>query len=113
MLKLNLKNMSKNVENLTLNDLYKSESTRNIVYNVLSEEFEYIFEKLMREAKNVKSLLINPALKNKEIIKEKYIVYGQKLEKLEDIKYILDDNKVFDDVDEIDSKAPSADSWNE
>ena len=93
----------KKVERISLTELYKTPSIRNYVYDVLSEEFDAVFERLMKEAKNVRSLLVKQAKLNRENIKEMFIEYGHELETLEHLKKILDALRVCDEVDESDS----------
>jgi hypothetical protein len=103
-LDLKLKSMETKLENITLNDLYKSESVRDLVHQLLSEEFEYRFDKLLKEAKKIKSLLLKPAMENKSLIREKFIIFGHSLRTLVDIKNILDNNRTcnkFNDVDNL------------
>ena len=68
---------SKNNE-ISLSKLYKSESIRNTVRDVLSEDFDNAFDRLIKEAYNVRSLLVNAAKVNKFLLKEFVIEYGYK-----------------------------------
>ena len=92
--------MSKKCVSLT--ELYKSEHTRNTVWDVISEDFDDAFERLMKEAKTVRSLIAKPAKLNKEKLRELYIEYGFEMETLEHLKKMLDEIKVLDQVDESD-----------
>ena len=92
--------MSKKCVSLT--ELYKSEHTRNTVWDVLSEDFDDGFERLMKEAKTVRSLIAKPAKLYKEKLRELYIEHGFEMESLEHLKKMLDEIKALDQVDECD-----------
>jgi hypothetical protein len=111
-LDFNLKNMEIKSENITLNDLYKSESVRDLVHQLLSEEFEYRFDKLLKEAKKIKSLLLKPAMENKSLIREKFIIFGHPLRTLVDIKNIMDNNKTCNIIDDDDNHSQQV-NWND
>jgi len=83
-----------------LDQLYKSDSTKNTIRDVLGEDFEESFESLMRQAHLVKSLLMKNAKKYKNEIKILFIEYGYELETLEHLKVILDALKIWDELDE-------------
>ena len=70
--------------------LYPDEDVRNTVWSILSEDFEDSFERLLKELKALRSLLVNPAKANKEKIKEQFIEYGHKMVTVMDLKDILD-----------------------
>ena len=91
--------MDKSIERICLNDLYSCEETREMIRDLLSEEFDSSFIRLMKDAKHVKSLLAIPAKKHFEKIKTQFIEYGMRLNTLEDLKNILDYLKVWDEVD--------------
>lgn len=94
--------MSKKSERITLSRLYKTDSFRNIIWNALSIEFEEIFNRLIDEASNLRSLLVKPAKSNKFWIKELVIEYGYEFENLEHLKKCLDALKYWDNLDVID-----------
>ena len=94
-----LKKMDKKNDRICLSDLYKNEDVRNLIRDILGEEFDDSFERLMREGKKVKSLLINKAMKYKDDIKEQYIEFGMELTTLENLRNILEFLKLLDDND--------------
>ena len=97
---------------ITLSNLYKNEQTRYLVWDVLSENFNAIFEKLLNNAKNIKSLLYLSAKRYRESIKFRYIEHGAQLQSLEDIKIILDElTSEFESVGEDWSDPPPSDTF--
>ena len=99
--------MSKKSDKPSLTELYKTEHTRDSVWEVLSEDFDYSFERLMKEARSVKALIAKPARLHKEKLRELYIEYGFELETLEHLKKMLDEIKVLDNIDECDDSQSS------
>jgi len=95
--------MDKKSERVSLSKLYKSESIRNTVWDVLSEDFDDSFNRIMDDGKNLQSLLVKKAKARKILIKELVIEYGYQLETLDDLKSCLDALKTCDTVDEADS----------
>lgn len=89
-------------DQLSLNKLYKSETVRQTVYTILSDEFDYVFDSLINEAKNLKSLLYVDAQRNKIDIKEMFIQYGFPMETLSQLKDILKTIKEWNNIDDID-----------
>ena len=87
---------------ISLSKLYKSESIRNTVWDILSEDFDNAFDRLIKEAQNVRSLLVNQAKAKKCLLKELVIEYGYEFETLEHLKNCLDALKIMDGVDEVD-----------
>ena len=73
--------MAEKVEKQSLSKLYKSSHVRNTVWDILSEDFEETFGRLMKEARN--SILIATSKVNKEHLKEMVIEYGYEFENLE------------------------------
>ena len=65
-----------------LSDLYKNEHIRNIIWDILGEDFEESFGKLMKEGKSIKSLLVKTAKLHKIEIKKIFIEFGFELETL-------------------------------
>ena|SRR5882762_2935983 len=84
----------------SLKKLYKSETIRHTIRDVLGPVFEETFECLMREGRMVKSLLTKEAKRYKIEIKVLFIEYGYELQTLEHLKIILDDLKIWDESDE-------------
>ena len=62
--------MNKRLNRISLTDLYKSQSVRDIVWRCLCPEFEAQFEKLMKRGDAVKSSLVKKANNKKFWIKE-------------------------------------------
>lgn len=87
---------------VSLTELYKCEHTRDSVRDVLSDDFNDSFERLMKEAKTLRSQLVKPARNYKENLKELYIEYGFEMETLEHLKKMLDEIKALDQFDECD-----------
>ena len=102
--------MEKFSDSISLSKLYKSENMRNTVWDILSEDFDDNFDDLINEAKNIRSLLVKPALKNKCLIKELVIEYGFQFETLEHLKICLDRLKKLDTVDECDGSVQTQDA---
>ncbi len=101
--------MDKSGSKLCLDKLYKSESVKNTVRDVLGEDFEASFESLMRQAHLVKSLLMKTAKKYKNSLRLLFIEFGYELETLEHLKIMLDALKLYDvdeedEVDEVDGE---------
>ncbi len=92
---------------ISLSKLYKSESIRNTVWDILSEDFDNAFDRLIKEAYNVRSLMVNSAKANKILLKELVIEYGYEFETLEHLKKCLDALKIIDICDECDSAEKS------
>ena len=88
--------MEKKSKRITLSNLYKSESVRNTVWGVLSEDFEDAFNRLLKEGSNFESKLIKKAIPRKSLIQELVIEYGYQLETLDDLKKCLDKLKIVD-----------------
>lgn len=82
-------------EKPSLSRLYKNESIRQLIWDVLKEDFENSFESLLKDAKNVRSLLVKPAEENKSFIRELVIEYGFDFQTLNDLKECLDALKVW------------------
>jgi len=74
----------------SLNNLYKSESTKQVIINVLTDEFDFAFKNLLIEAKSLKSFLHKEAIKYKSDIKLMFIQYGYPLETLLQLKDVID-----------------------
>ncbi len=89
-------------DKISLTKLYKSESIRNTIWDILSEDFDNSFDRLIKEAQNVRSLLVNSAKTKKCLLKELVIEYGYEFETLEHLKNCLDTLKIMDGVDEVD-----------
>ena len=96
---IRLRKMDKSNERMSLDDLYSCDDTKEMIQDLLSEEFDSTFDRLMKDAKYVKSLLATPAKKNFDKIKTQFIEYGMSMKTLEDLKNILDFLKVWDEVD--------------
>ena len=88
---------------ICLTNLYKSILVRKLIYDVLSDDFEDNFDRIIKQAREMRSLLVKPAKLNKEAIKERAIEFGDEFETLEHLKKILDTIKVSDATDECDS----------
>src|SRR5260370_42031300 len=86
-----------------LSNLYKSKQVRKLVYDVLSDDFEDSFDKIIKQAREIRSLLVKPAKLNKDAIKEMVIEFGREFECIEHLKKILDSIKDCDGTDECDS----------
>lgn len=86
----------------SLNGLYKNEFIRDLIRDVLTEEFNEAFERLLKEAREIKSLLIKPAKLHRNEIKELFIEFGYPMETLEHLKKMLDTLKLWNDIDEVD-----------
>ena len=84
------------LERISLSNLYESESVRNTVWDVLTEDFEDTFNRLLKEGVNFHSKLIKKALPRKSMIQELVIEYGYKFETLDDLKKCLDTLKMVD-----------------
>ncbi|XP_054155972.1 baculoviral IAP repeat-containing protein 2-like [Oppia nitens] len=87
----------------SLNNLYKSDSVKQTIYSILSEEFDYVFDSLLNEAKCIKSLLVKEVIRNKLDIKEMYIQYGFPMENLKQLKIILDTIKEWKNNEDCDN----------
>ena len=94
--------MDSKKDKISLSKLYKSESIRNTVWDILSEDFDNSFDRLIKEAQNIRSLLVNSAKAKKCLLKELVIEYGYEFETLEHLKNCLDALKIMDGVDEVD-----------
>ena len=94
--------MNKREDRISLSRLYKSNDFRDKVWDLLCHDFNEIFERLIKEATNVRSLLVKPAKINKFLIKELVIEYGEPLDSLSDLKNCLDILKSWDCYDEPD-----------
>ena len=81
--------MNKKSDKKTLSDLYKTSSTRDLVWRVLAPEFEQKFAKLIERGELLESSLVGKANSKKFWIKELFIEYGLPLESLEDLKSAL------------------------
>ena len=88
---------------ISLSKLYRNENIRSTVWDILSADFDEMFSQLIKEATNVRSLLINPAKQNRNFLKEMVIEYGYPFECLEDLKNCLDTLNNWDTVDQCDS----------
>ena len=75
-------------DKISLSKLYKSDSIRNTVWDILSEDFDNSFDRLIKEAQNVRSLLVNLAKAKKCLLKELVIEYGYEFETLEHLKTV-------------------------
>lgn len=104
--KMEIQHLQK-LKKVTLSKLYKTDLVKDLVWAVLSEEYENRFNRLVTEAHNIRSLLANSAKQHKTNIKGLFIEYGYNLETLEDLKKCLDDIKTYDTVDECDSATMS------
>ena len=100
-------------DKISLSKLYKSESIRNTVWDILSEDFDNSFDRLIKEAYNVRSLLVNSAKANKYLLKQLVIEYGYEFETLEHLKNCLDALKIMYTVDECDSTDKSSEKTSE
>lgn len=99
--------MDKKCDRISLSKLYKTEHIRGLVWEILSEDFDNTFNRLMKEGINIRSLLINSAKLNKCLIRELVIEFGYEFENLEHLKICLDALKQCDKVDECDSAPKS------
>ena len=81
--------MNKKSDKITLSDLYKTSTTRDLVWRVLASEFEQKFTKLIERGELLESSLVGKAISKKFWIKELFIEYGLPLESLEDLKSAL------------------------
>ena len=82
--------MGSKKEKICLSNLYKDEDVRNMVWTVLAEDFEMAFERLVKEAKSLRSSIGKIAINNKFKVKDMFIEYGYKMTTLNDLKVILD-----------------------
>ena len=87
---------------VSLSKLYKNVYIRNTIWDLLAEDFDDAFERLIKEAMAVLSLLAKPAKLNKDKLKELYIEYGFEMENLEDLKKMLEDIKALEQVEDSD-----------
>ena len=84
----------------SLKKLYKNEQTRNLIWDLLSEDFDDAYERLYKELKELRSPLVVQVKSNREFIKEMFIEYGYKLENLSDLKKIIDEIPIsWDETD--------------
>ena len=81
--------MNKKCDKITLSDLYKTSSTRDLVWRVLTQEFEQKFTKLIERGELLESSLVGRAISKKFWLKELFVEYGLPLETLEDLKSAL------------------------
>jgi phage-related tail protein len=91
--------MSSKSNKLCLTKLYKNEHIRNLIWDILTEDFDDTFERIIKELKELQSSLVETAKSNREAIKEKFIEFGSKLETPSDLKKILDDLSVWEEND--------------
>jgi hypothetical protein len=82
--------MEEKSNKLSLTKLYKNEYIRNLIWDILTEEFDDAFEKILRDLKDLSSGLVVKANNNRESIKEMVIEYGHKMETVFDMKKIID-----------------------
>ena len=82
--------MNKKTEKICLTCLYKTPSTRDLVWRFLSPEFEQNFDKLSERGEILESSLVGRAISKKFLIKELFIEFGFPLESLEDLKTALE-----------------------
>lgn len=75
---------------ISLTKLYKNQHIRNLIWDVLKEDFEDAFERLIKELRLLESPLIDNAKKYKDFIKDMYIEYGHPMETTMDLKKIMD-----------------------
>ena len=68
--------MNKKSDKITLSDLYKTSTTRDLVWRVLASEFEQKFTKLIERGELLESSLVGKAISKKFWIKELFIEYG-------------------------------------
>ena len=78
----------------SLKKLYKSENIRNVIWDTLSEVFDDIFERLIKDMKELRSPLVANAKTHRDFIKEMFIESGYKLETANDLKKIMDEAPV-------------------
>ena len=88
----------------SLKKLYKSEHIRNLIWDILTEDFDDAFERILKELKELRSPLVANAKTNREFIKEMFIEYGHRMESASDLKKILDEAPValWDDINDCD-----------
>jgi hypothetical protein len=91
--------MSSKSKKFCLTKLYKNEHIRNLIWDVLTEDFDDTFERIVKELEELKSPLVDTAELNREAIKEKFIEFGSKLETPSDLKKILDELPVWKEND--------------
>ncbi len=74
----------------SLTKLFKNNHLRNLIWDIVSEDFDSAFERITRELKELQSPLLVKAKSNREYVKEMFIEYGQTMETCSDLKKILD-----------------------
>jgi hypothetical protein len=82
--------MEEKSNKFSLTKLYKNEHIRNLIWDILTEDFDAAFERIIRDLKDLNSGLVVQANKNREFIKEMVIEYGHKMETVFDMKKIID-----------------------
>jgi hypothetical protein len=87
----------------SLSKLYKNESIRKAIWDILTQDFEESFFRIINEATNLRSLLANSAKQNKCLLKELVIEYGYPLDSLKDLKNCLDSINEIEGIDDCDS----------
>ena len=83
--------MGSNSEKPSLKKLYKSDHLRNLIWDILSEDFDYAFERILKELKELRSPLMSNAKIHRQFVKEMFIEYGHALDTALDLKRILDE----------------------
>ena len=81
--------MNNKIQRICLSCLYKTPSTRDLVWRLLAPEFETKFEKVIERGEILESSLVGRAISKKFWLKELFIEYGSPLETLEDLKTAL------------------------
>jgi hypothetical protein len=82
--------MEEKSNKLSLTNLYKNNFIRDLIWTILTEEFDEAFEKILRDLHDLSSGLVVKANNNRESIKEMVIEYGYKMETVFDMKKIID-----------------------
>ena len=70
----------------SLKKLYKNEHIRNLIWDILTEDFDDAFERIIKDLKELRSPLVANAKTHRDFIKEMFIEYGYKMETANDMK---------------------------
>ena len=73
-----------------LSKVYENSEIRDAIWNLLSEDFDYIFNRLVKELAYLKSTLVDVANAKRDEIEKMFIEYGYKLVTTRDLKRIID-----------------------